>query len=419
MYVFERDIERRVVSELQNHMLQLVGAVRADANGEIKLARPLADPRFDRPLGGLYWQIDSEGVDVARSRSLWDQKLEVPTPPKEEQEAHLHSLTAPDGAELYSLERFVLVDVNGVLKPFVVTVGIDRREIREAVSSFAFDLALALAVLAAALLLASWIQVSVGLRPLQLLRDKLATIRAGRQSRLTGQFPDEVEPLVDDLNALLVSREEQLARARHRAGDLAHGLKTPLTVLSAIAGDVKSAGLEKEARDIELQTEHMRSHVERELVRARLASGRATALTPLAPAVDRLVETMIRAPGGDGISWTKDVPISAEVPIDSDDLTELLGNVLDNARKWARSAVRIRFADGALSVADDGPGIPEHQRDSVIERGVRLDQRVAGSGMGLAIVRDIGEVYGLALTLGRSEFGGLEVKIGLTREKPA
>jgi len=415
--LFERYVERRVERELQDHLLQLAAGVTIAGDGKISVAHPLADPRFNEPFSGLYWQVDAQGKDTARSRSLWDEKLDISTPPIGPRDVNLHRIKGPGGADLFAEERYAVVTVKGKERPLVITVGLDEREVDEAVTAFSHDLMFSLALLGAALIAAAWIQVSIGLKPLELLRQSLERVRAGSMSRLEGAFPSEVQPLAAELNELLAAREDELLRARQRAGDLAHGLKTPLTVLSAISRDVASAGLAAQARDVETQTEHMRRHVERELARARLASGHAVALTPVRPTLERLIEAIKRAPRGDDLTWRIDVPPQVEAAIERGDLIELLGNLLDNARKWARSTVEMRLAGDALIIGDDGPGVPRGKTALVLERGARLDEAAQGSGLGLAIVRDIAESYGLTVSLDRSPLGGLEVQIPLSRAK--
>jgi signal transduction histidine kinase len=413
--LMERYIERRVEGELHSHLLQLAANIQTGADGTIKVAKPLADPRFSQPLSGLYWQIDSNGQPIARSRSLWDERLEVPTPPNNAAEVHTHLVKGPNGIELFSREQLAVFEIGGKELPLVLTVGLDRAEIDATVSAFRSDLLLGLLVLGLVLTAGAWLQVNVGLRPLQALRERLERVRAGTASRLDGSFPNEVRPLVMELNTLLEARDQELLRARQRAGDLAHGLLTPVTVLSGIARRMADTGHQIEAREIRLQTDHMQRHVERELARARLASGHSAKPTQVKPVVDRLIDTIRRAPGADSLVWRIDVPDEATMAIERGDLMELLGNILDNSRKWARSNVHVAFNDNCLVIEDDGPGIAEKDLDLVLERGAKLDEASPGSGLGLAIVRDITELYGIGLTLNRSSLGGLETRVEARR----
>jgi signal transduction histidine kinase len=275
------------------------------------------------------------------------------------------------------------------------------------------QLVLSLAIMGVVLLAGAWAQVSIGLRPLRLLTDRLAAIRNGRKDRLSGSFPDEVSPLVSAFNGVLDLRDTSLERARRRAGDLAHGLKTPLTILSAIARGLRREGRGHEASDIEEQATAIEHQVERTLARARLSSGRGHKATPLRAVAERVTAALARLPEAEDISFEIAVPAEATLPIEQGDLTELLGNLLDNARKWARGRVRLSFEDAVLRVDDDGPGVAEEELGRLGQRGRRLDEAKPGSGLGLSIVADIADIYGLTVSYGRSELGGLRVDIRL------
>jgi signal transduction histidine kinase len=190
---------------------------------------------------------------------------------------------------------------------------------------------------------------------------------------LSGDFPTEVAPLAAELNDVLDMREKSLERARRRAGDLAHGLKTPLTVLSAIARDIRKRKLVKQSEEIEEPTP--RRHVERALARARLSTGRSHVTTPLRPAVDKVVSALARLPKGDELDWDVHVPAEATVPLEAGDLTELLGNLLDNARQWAENRVKIHYETPLLTIEDDGPGVPRQELGRIGERGRRPTNR--------------------------------------------
>lgn len=407
-FIFENQVYRRVTSELENHFYQLAGALEPDAGGNLTVTRPLADPRFELPLSGLYWQVSQpagEGEPL-RSKSLWDEGLTLPAV-----NAGQGIMQGPDGTPLFFIHRQLTIDADGKEMPVTIIVAIDKSELDAPVGEFRWQIMWSLGLIGAALLAAAWAQVSIGLSPLKRLSSLLADMRRGEAKRLEGSFPNEVAPLAGELNALLDVQEKTLDRARSRAGDLAHGLKTPLTVLSAVARDIGAKGLKKEAAEIEEQAEVMRLHVERQLARARLASGRTVAATPLQETAGRVISAMKRSPRGDGIEWVNVIPANAKAAIEKQDLVELFGNLLDNARKWAKSKVAVSLANETLIIEDDGPGVPQADLERIIERGQRLDEKVQGSGLGLAIVRDIAEIYGLGLELSRSELGGLRVAI--------
>jgi len=252
--------------------------------------------------------------------------------------------------------------------------------------------------------------VSVGLKPLELIRGRLEAVRAGAARRLEGNFPVEVQPLADEVNGLLAAQEQQLVKARRRAGDLAHGLKTPITILDSIARDLRRSGSDRVASDVEEQAAVLGLHVERELARARMATGHGRAQAPLKATLDRLTAAMKRLPGGAALIWDISGTAAETVPMEASDLTELLGNLLDNGRKWAKSRIvvstRSDESELALIVEDDGPGVPADKLADIAEPGRRLDENPQGSGLGLAIVTDLADAYGFKLAYGKSPLAG-------------
>jgi signal transduction histidine kinase len=417
--LFERHVERRVIAELELNLRQLIGHLGRDAGGALQLERPLADPRFEQPLSGLYWQIVKQpSGPVLRSRSLWDEALDLPVDRLPAPEVHRHVIRGPDGAALLVVERSVDLPARAGGGAIRAIVAIDRAEIHAAGRAFAGELAPSLALLFAVLLAAAWVQVSVGLRPLDTIRRKLAAIRAGAAARMGEDFPDEVRPLAAEVDSLLAAQDTSLERARGHAADLAHGLKTPLTVLADDARQLRARGEVELADEISALADGMHRHVERALARARSgARARGGASQPVSPVAARVVEVMRRTPRGRDLHWRLDVPGDLRVGVDGQDLTEMLGNLADNAGKWARTEVRLsaRRDDEAAAVVveDDGPGVPEDELATVLTRGGRLDASKPGAGLGLAIVGDLVEAYGGSLSLGRSLLGGLRVELRL------
>lgn len=412
--LFESQVSARVERELGNHLLQLAGALETDAAGKLLLARQMADPRFQQPLSGLYWQIAMDQQEPLRSRSLWDESLDLP-PPGGSEEGRILRIAGPDAKPLIAVERVVSVLKQGTAYDVRLVVGADAAEVSEPVASFTRWLFVSLSALALFLAVAAWAQVKVGLRPLEALRAGLSQIRQGELTRLSGSYPVEIAPLVEELNGVLDIQEKSLARARARAADLAHGLKTPLTVLSAVARELRAKGRSKAAKDISEQADAMHVVIERELSRARLGQGRGAARVILVPEVERLAASLRRLPPGEKLKWEVAIPSGVAVRIEKADLVELLGNILDNARKWARGMVRVSASEGArglsLTVEDDGPGVAAADAARIMERGFSLDTNAQGTGLGLAIVNDIAELYRLRLEFARSPLGGLAVKI--------
>lgn len=406
--LFERYVEQVASQALQNHFIQLAANISIDAQGKVQSGSVLSDPRFQKPYGGLYWQINEDSMQSLRSRSLWDYSLAKSNLP----DGTVHIIDGPENSHLFALEKHLIFkDKMDVPCPVDVTIAIDRAEIDHTLDDFGLELAIGLALLFAALLATSLIQTVIGLAPLEALRRGVESIMAGKTAKLDGKYPSEVEPLAQELNALIAARENELTRARFRAGNLAHGLKTPLTVMSAVADQMVTTGNAKLAQEIRDGAEQMRSLVERELARARMASGQAVQLTPLAPIVARMVKALKHTTDNDALLWHSNIPADAAFPMESGDLLELVGNLLDNARKWAKSQIYVKFADDTLTIDDDGPGVPENQTEAIQKRGVRLDEKVAGSGLGLGIVRDLCDTYGLDLKLKRSNLGGLSVSV--------
>ena len=260
-----------------------------------------------------------------------------------------------------------------------------------------------------------------GLSPFRMLRERLAAVRDGRNPRLVGEYPTEVEPLVDDLNLLLEERERRVARAVAKAGDLAHGLKTPLAVLAKDIDCAEAAGQRDLATSMRLQVERMRRHIDWHLAQARAtAAGPASAARAnIGECARGLARTMEHLYADRALAITVDATaaVTARVPVE--DLEEMLGNLLDNACKWARTRVTViaalHHSSIVIDVDDDGTGLEPAMRDAVLKRGVRADQAAPGSGLGLAIVRELAEAYGGAIALDRSPHGGLRARLTLPR----
>jgi signal transduction histidine kinase len=277
----------------------------------------------------------------------------------------------------------------------------------------------ALSVVALGLLVAGLAQVRTGLAPLGLLRARLAAVRDGRSRRVEGLYPAEVQPLVDDLNALLDDRERAVARAQAKASDLAHGLKTPLAVLAQEVERARSLGPRELASALAPQLERMRRRVDYHLAQARAAASgaRLGARCPIGVPVEGLLRALERLHAERGLAIEAQVAAELAARVEREDLEEMLGNLLDNACKWARSSVRLAAAAEAglvsITVDDDGPGLDPALRESVLQRGVRVDEAAPGSGLGLAIVRDLAELYGGSVALDRSPAGGVRVRLRL------
>ena len=449
--VFERNVIRSINIELDAHLDQLASVLGHDEIGRVAIENELADPRFRQPYGGRYWQVSTDKGVLLRSRSLWDTLLQVGQTPAPGAGVQRRTLDGPNHQVLYAAIRSVIleqerpklqeqeppipqehepipqeqespiaqeqVSVRPQDERYILVAAMDRAEIDSINAKFGGDIVPALGIFAVLLIAAAWIQVSVGLAPLEKLRTGLEAVRLGETRRLDADVPSELQPLVAETNRLLDAQETVLIKARARAGDLAHGLKTPLTALTMLAEGLRNGGQPALAQDIDHHLQGLGRHVERELARARIAAGAQTARAFLRPALSGLVKTISKLPRGDRIDWCVDSPAGLSAAVDEVDLAEVLGNLLDNARKWTRSVVTVtarrRGGEIEVLVEDDGAGIPEHDRSRVLGRGIRLDERVPGTGLGLTIVKDIVEAYHGRLELGDSEFGGLRVALVL------
>jgi signal transduction histidine kinase len=412
--LFERHVRRLAVVELSTDLDQLAAGLDTGADGRLAMKAPPSDPRYMQPLSGLYWQVEPPDGPLA-SRSLWDGAIALPADAPRDGRPHEHLVAGPGGAPLLVLERTVFAPrfaPEGVR----IAVGLKNAQLRAAAYAFVSDLAPYLALLGAFLTVAGWLQVRVGLRPLATVGARVAAIRSGAASRLGEDFPAEVRPLAAEVDALIEAREEETRRARARAGDLAHGLKTPLQALIGEAERLRAAGATGAADGIEAIADAMGRHVDRELARARIATaGRAVASSP-ALVIDRLLAVIRRTADGARVDWTVEAPPALRARIDADDLTEALGALLENAARHsaARVAVCVRRAGPMLEIeiADDGPGIPESRLAGMLARGARLDTAGAGAGLGLAIASDVAEAAGGSLTM-RNRTPGIAVLLAI------
>jgi signal transduction histidine kinase len=266
-------------------------------------------------------------------------------------------------------------------------------------------------------------QMRRGLSPFDELRGRLAAVRDGRELRLEGRYPSEVQPLVNDLNALLDHRDDAVRRALGKAGDLAHGLKTPVAVLMHEADRADAAGQHDVAAEMRTQLDRMRRQLDYHLAHARAAASGAPlgARSSVAESANALGRTLLRLHAERGVSIDVNVPQDHSVRVQREDLDEMLGNLLDNACKWTNSRVTITSSiDGpniVITIDDDGPGLDATMRDAVLQRGVRADETAAGSGFGLAIVRDMAELYGGSIALDQSNAGGVRATLRLPQGK--
>ncbi|WP_420409929.1 sensor histidine kinase [Hoeflea sp.] len=414
--LFSGHLERRIGQELDTHLNQLVGGLRIDANG-VSLVREPVDPRFAAVFGGLYWQVnDLTAGTTLRSRSLWDTYLEVPGDVLSPGETHVHDVEGPQGATLLTHETLIVLSAPDGDHRLRVAVAIDRADINALAAGFSRDLAPVLGLLGLVLMVGFLFQIREGLKPVHRVVAGVNAIRTGREKRLEqGRAPMEIAPLVDEVNSLLDAQDAAIRRARDRAANLAHGLKTPLTALESDIERLRERGETGIADEISDVAVRMRRHTDRELARARLRHGRTTARVPLEPNVAAILRTLKRTPAGEALDLECDIDASITVPIDIDDLNELIGNLAENAVRHANTRVQVSAATEAdaviIRIGDDGPGFSSAPKSELGGPRKREDESGHGTGLGLAIAGDILESVNGRLELDQSSLGGLEARM--------
>ncbi len=409
--LFDTYIERRIAQELHGRILDVAGAFALNNVGKPALTRLPSDPRYRNPYSGAYWYVREGQAVVLRSRSLWDSDIVRPLANLTLVDS-MTSARGPGETDVYLLEKSVSLTANSTQREFVLGVAVDKTEVQALSSSFGTELATGLGLIGLLLFVGAWLQAKYGLKPLSDIRQQLALFHSGERGQLDGPFPAEIETLAGDLNGLFKQQQEMIARARERAGSLAHGIKTPMTILYGEARRLELANQTQSAVFIRDQLDLIQQQVDRELARAR-AHGTSAGIglqTDIEATVARLVELMKRMPNGDKIDWQ--LPKSGvHIAMDADDFGEVMGNLLDNARSWAHSVVVIEAGESGngrvrISVSDNGPGIPSTYRQKALERG---ESNSNSSGLGLAIVSELIANYASALTLETSDMGGTRV----------
>jgi len=424
--IYRSAVERAFDRRLGVYLRTLVADVAAPEENADKFPQSIGEPLFDLPLSGWYWQVtrmDAPTPDVRSSRSLWDATLprladlSVSWVPGSARQGYVDG---PEGQQLRLVERTIDLGEEG---RFLVAVAGDANEIDEETRSFDSALVITFGMLGIVLLLTTTFQVRFGLAPLKRISEGLAAIRSGSAERLEGAFPVEIAPLARETNALLDANREIVTRARTHVGNLAHALKTPISVMM---NEATTHGGEPLALKVREQTEIMRDQVTRHLERARLAARVAAigTVTDVRPVVFALARTMEKLHHDRGVVIDIDAAESARFRGEQQDLEEMVGNLVDNACKWGQSRVAVEvFSEKPdprddrrvvrIVVDDDGPGLSPQQREQVARRGRRLDETKPGSGLGLSIVVELASLYGGGLTLGTAPIGGLRAELVL------
>jgi len=420
--LFSAALERNFDQRLRSVLDGILANVEVTAEGAPKLASAIVDPRFGLPLSGWYWQVvpvdKGGGVRDLASASLLEQRLAVPRDIAGHQGAAAFYLTDSNGVTLRALEQ--VFRLPGSTREYSVLVAGNFDELKGEVRTFNRALVSSLVLLGLGLLLAIFLQVRFGLRPLRAMQANLMAIRQGEAEQLKGEYPAEIRPVAEELNLLIQSNAEIVERARTQVGNLAHALKTPLSVLTNEAGQ-QATPLAAKVRE---QADVMRDQMNLYLDRARRAArahgvGGATEVVPVLEALARTLERINR---DKGVRIEVDCAPGLRFRGERQDLEEMVGNLLDNACKWAAGRVRVvaRAEPGSaaagrsflmITVEDDGPGLPPDKRADALKRGRRLDETKPGSGLGLSIVAETAAMYGGRVELGDAPGGGLRASL--------
>lgn len=421
--IFRQSVERSFDARLDVLMGSLIATTEVDDDRQLVGSRDLNETRFDFAYSGWYWQIAPIAQRLAlRSRSLFDQSIDLTEAGDTERDAsgaRYFDAPGPEDQSLRVVERRVVLP--GYDVPVSFAVAGDKAEMEADIQSFNGTVFTAMAGLGAGLLVALLIQVRFGLQPLEGVRRALTQIRSGKATRLEGRLPSEIAPLADEINSLLEGNREVLERARTHVGNLAHALKTPLSVLTNEARAHPDGFGDQVAR----LAGTMREQIDHHLARARMAASANVfgAHTPVAPTLARLGRALERIHAERGIVVAIECPEGLGFRGEAQDLEEMAGNLLDNACKWARARVALKASvlpalrrgrpAFLIAVEDDGPGVPEENRKAALKRGGRLDETTPGSGLGLSIVTEIAELYGGELRLTDAALGGLRAELVL------
>ena len=415
-----RQVEANFDEQLEYILTAMIASAEIDPSGEVYFYRTLGDQRFLEPGSGLYWQISGGNYEPWPSRSLWDRTLELEGVTQSEDhfdaEPHFYNSSQFSGEPLRIAERTIILPGSETRWTFAVASATAQMDAQ--IARVRLILIWSFAVLGLGLLVMAVLQIRYGLSPLRRVRAAIQHLRTTGDNRITDPLPAEVQPLVEEVNGLLEHTERQAEEARRHAGNLAHALKTPLTVLTN-AATAQSADLDEA---VMRETRTMQRHVDHHLARARAVGRRAVGharsnVWASAEAVQRAVQRLYPQGRFDLAGSRK-----ALVAMERQDLDEILGNLIENAAKYGGGSVFVTIdAKPAeqlcvIWIEDDGCGIPESQRAATFERGARLDTDKPGTGLGLAIVRDVVEIYGGSVTLGSSEdLGGLLVELSVPR----
>jgi signal transduction histidine kinase len=420
--IYRRSTERSFDERLHVYLKSLVAAVASPDDGERSEPYSLGEPRFDLPLSGWYWQItrSDKAAETRSSTSLFGGRLpSLPEPAARGRPGDLREgyATGPDERLLRIVERTIDLGDDG---RFLIQVAADANEIEQTIASFRLALAMTFCLLAVALAATTVFQVRFGLQPLARLQQAVGAIRRGQAERIEGLYSDDLAPLASEVNLLIDSNREILDRARTQVGNLAHALKTPLSVIVNEASGDEGLLADKVREQAALMRDQVNWYLER--ARAAARAGSVGAATDVGPVIDGILRTAAKIHRDRDLAFDREIEADLRFRGERQDFEEMVGNLVDNAGKWADSRVLVLVRPAApreerpylaVWVDDDGPGLPAEARERMLRRGARLDESKPGSGLGLSIVADLADLYGGHLALEPSSLGGLRAVLVL------
>lgn len=410
---YRQNAQRRFAELVTANLYNLMGSVEPGTDGRLSGTPDLGDPRFGSFRSGWYWVVQSVSDPSDRLASASLAGGDVPAPenlPFDERFQRSWTYSDPDGQLLTAVEARVFLGTGNEIYSFRVTG--NQGEMSEEIGQFTRTMVLLLSIFGLGFVVASFVIVRIGLRPIEGATQRLGDIRDGKAERIEGEYPSEIRPLIDETNALIESNRSVIERARTQVGNLAHSLKTPLAVLINEAQGAPPALKRIMLEQAGLMQHQVQAYLDRARISARHAT--VTSRTDVVAAIERLVRVMEKL--NPAITFEKRLDQSDLVfGGETQDFEEIAGNLLENAARFARERVVVtarRTNETSrpmlrLSVEDDGPGMTPEEAQQALKRGTRLDETRPGSGLGLSIVNDIVKEYGGELSLERSDSGGL------------
>jgi signal transduction histidine kinase len=416
--IFRDVVARQFDHDLLDHAEELASLVEIDPQFRPFVHGDVSDPRFLPARSGLYWQVQLQSGATLRSPSL-ENAFDLPAGPNSEG-TQPFSVDGPTGPMRLIRKH---IHPRHLQEPLEISVGVDERLIDEEMKQLNLSLAMSLGIIALGLIGAAYAQIAFGLQPLARIRHAVAAVRSGSMKQLPDDLPAEVLPLVTELNGMIVANLNMVERARVLAGNFAHALKMPLAILINEGRELEQHGHVEAARVLLEQCSHINLQIDYQTARARASAlANAGASSALVPVIQNVITAYSRLASGRRTIFELSGPADMVIACDPNDLTEIIGNLVDNAAKWSRERVVISIMDlgnaAQIVVEDDGSGVPPEHRETIFGIGKRLDEKMPGSGLGLAIARDLATLYGGRLWIDDSRLGGAAACLTLNKIAP-